>query len=130
MRGGTVIESEGLPGGVRAPELHQDSLLDEARPVDEKLIDVPPSEMGKIVVTENSISFIPQKFLRRLRMLWIQVMQRALDKDEELDWKKYFLLPVILFDSVATPDAQVLPLRSFVQSFRHRLLITVMSWMH
>jgi hypothetical protein len=64
--------------------------------------------MGKIVVSENSISFIPQKFLRRLRMLWIQVMQRALDNDEELDWKKYFLLPVILFDSVAAPDAKVL----------------------
>ena len=35
-------------------------------------------------------------------------MQRALDNDGELDWKKYFLLPVILFDSVAAPDAKVL----------------------
>jgi hypothetical protein len=51
--------------------------------------------MGKIVVAENSISFIPQKFLRRLRLFWIQVMQRALDNDGELDWKKYFLLPVM-----------------------------------
>ena len=53
----------------------------------------------KLVFVSNSISFIPEKLIRRLRLLWIKYMQHALDSDTTAAWKKYFLLPLVLFDA-------------------------------
>ena len=102
---GLLIESEGVPDGVRAPELDQNAREVPARQADILLVDMDPEQMGNLVAVQNSISFIPSKFIRRLRLLWIKYLQRALDSDDIMDWKKYFLLPVILFDAGAAASS-------------------------
>ena len=104
MESGPLIESGGVPDGVREPELDQ-NVPEEAARQDIPLLDFEPEHMGNLAAIQNSIAFIPSKFIRRLRLLWIKYLQRALDTDEVMDWKKYFLLPVILFDSGAASSS-------------------------
>ena len=66
-----------------------------------KLVDLDPSELGLLSGVNNSVSFIPNKYIRRLRLLRIKYMQKALDTDLGIYWKKYLLLPVVLFDNCA-----------------------------
>lgn len=83
------------PDRVEEPELNDFLLLNR----DMKLVDLHPEDFGHLSGISNSVSFIPSKYLRRLRLVWIKYMQKAMDTDHVLDWKKYFLLPIILFDN-------------------------------
>ena len=72
----------------------------EAYAGDTRLVDVEPNHIGNLLRLGDPISFIPNKFLKRLRLVWIKFMQKALDTDAAIDWKKYFLLPTVLFDNI------------------------------
>ena len=99
VNGGSVMESDRFPDGTESPELNLQGPYRTALHASDLLTDISPCELGQLVFVSNSISFIPEKLIRRLRLLWIKYMQYALDSDTTAAWKKYFLLPLVLFDA-------------------------------
>ena len=64
-----------------------------------KLLDVDPNHYGILAGLSNSITFIPEKYVRKTRKVFSMYMQRLIDDPTELNWKKFFLLSTILFDN-------------------------------
>jgi len=67
-----------------------------------KLLDVDPNHYGILASLSNSITFIPEKYVRKTRKVFSMYMQRVIDDPTELNWKKFFLLATILFDNDST----------------------------
>ena len=67
-----------------------------------KLLDVDPRHYGILSSLSNSITFIPEKYVRKTRKVFSMYMQRIIDDPTELHWKKFFLLSAILFDNEST----------------------------
>ena len=72
------------------------------------ILDVPAESMGTLCGAAPSISFIPDNMLNSVRQIFIHAMRRiestasaANPATESLAWKKYFLLPTILFDNTS-----------------------------
>ena len=72
------------------------------------ILDVPAESMGTLCGAAPSISFIPDNMLNSVRQIFIHAMRRiestasaANPAIESLAWKKYFLLPTILFDNTS-----------------------------
>ncbi len=73
-----------------------------------KILDVPSESMGTLCGAAPSISFIPDNMLSSVRQIFIHAMRRIESATsasnpaiESLAWKKYFLLPTILFDNTS-----------------------------
>ena len=62
------------------------------------LLDVHPDHYGIFTGITPSITFIPDKYVKRTRNVWNSRMQKCLDDNSEEDWKKLLLLPIVLFD--------------------------------
>jgi hypothetical protein len=61
------------------------------------VIDIPVSRYGIFTSFRDSVSFIPEKFVRQIRSCYITIVQKLVnDKFNELLWKKLFLLPIVL----------------------------------
>jgi hypothetical protein len=67
-----------------------------------KLLDVDPNHYGILAGLSNSITFIPEKYVKKARKVFSMYMQRTIDDRTELSWKKFFLLATILFDNDST----------------------------
>ena len=64
----------------------------------QKLIDLDFNDFGVLISIVNSMAFIPEKFVKKVRSLYIKLMKKICDHPNDvLLWKKYFLLPTVLF---------------------------------
>jgi hypothetical protein len=75
---------------------------------DTMLLDLQADEMGALLGIGSSVTFIPEKYLKKVRAIWIRYMQKALDDGQITDWKKYFLLPTIVFDNLGSPSTKAM----------------------
>jgi hypothetical protein len=72
---------------------------------DTKLLDVAFTQFGTFAGMINSVSFIHENFVRKVRDVFCMYMRALLsDKQNMVLWKKYLLLPVILFSSSDRKD--------------------------
>lgn len=62
------------------------------------LIDIRPEHFGIFTGISPSLTFIPEKFIKKTRTVWSTRMQMLLDDGSDINWKKLILLPLILFD--------------------------------
>ena len=63
-----------------------------------RLIDIPFKKFGTLVGLSSSISFIPHRQIKNIRRIFNMYLQALLDDSQNLLlWKKYLLLPVVLF---------------------------------
>ena len=78
-----------------------------------QVLDVPFESMGTLCGVAPSITFIPDNkgILQSIRNLFIHAMRKIESThtagnlvDEVLAWKKYFLLPTVLFDNTSRQD--------------------------
>ena len=79
-----------LINNIRGSEIYNNNTL---------LMDINPSDYGIFTGLTPSMSFIPSKFVRKVRKVFITFMQNYLDDSTENHWKKVLLLPLILFDN-------------------------------
>jgi hypothetical protein len=68
------------------------------------LIDVPFSKFGTFLGLSNSLTYIPDKLVKKVRSVYIFIMQKlvnSMDLEDEPTqislWKKWLLLPIVLF---------------------------------
>ncbi len=67
-------------------------------PAETKLIDIPFSQFGEFVGLANPLKEIPLHFIKRIRAIYNNVMERAINGGRGNPYiKKFFLLPVVLF---------------------------------
>jgi len=70
-----------------------------------KLVDTPFYQLGSLVGISNSVSFIPDNLIFQVRQVFIKYLRQVVDNPVEdrdevnLAWKKYILLPTILFNN-------------------------------
>jgi hypothetical protein len=87
-------------------DIHNDiSLI----PIDQ----IPLNRLGELLTLKQSVSFIPNNLIKRIRKVWIRYMQRIKDRGDSIDWRRYFLLPSILFESQPTSTRE---LKIFISS--------------
>lgn len=72
------------------PGLYDDSTL---------LLDINSEHFGIFTGISASLSFIPEKYIKKTRAIWSKFMQKVLDDGSDINWKKLILLPLILFDN-------------------------------
>ena len=72
------------------PGLYDDSTL---------LLDINSEHFGIFTGISASLSFIPEKYIKKTRAIWNKFMQKVLDNGSDINWKKLILLPLILFDN-------------------------------
>ena len=85
-------------------------------PNETNLIDIPFSQFGEFVGLANPIKEIPPHFTKAIRNVFIDIMEKAIDGEgNNLYFKKFFLLPIILFSQSATREM------SLSKEFKHRL---------
>ena len=86
--------SQDLPDSQPALPLQQPLPDDDHQ----KLIDLDFKDFGVLISIVNSMTFIPEKFVKKVRSLYIKLMKKICDHPNDLMlWKKYFLLPTVLF---------------------------------
>jgi hypothetical protein len=86
--------SQGFPDSQPVLPLHQPLRNND----DQKLIDLDFNDFGVLISIVNSMTFIPEKFVKKVRALYIKLMKKICDHPNDLLlWKKYFLLPTVLF---------------------------------
>jgi hypothetical protein len=71
------------------PDMYNDSTL---------LLDINAEHFGIFTGISPSLSFIPEKYIKKTRAIWNKYMQKLMDDGSELNWKKLILLPLIIFD--------------------------------
>ena len=71
------------------PGLYDDSTM---------LLDINSEHFGIFTGISASLSFIPEKYIKKTRAIWNKFMQKVLDDGSDINWKKLILLPLILFD--------------------------------
>jgi hypothetical protein len=64
-----------------------------------KLIDIEFAEFGRELLSiVDSMTFIPEKFVKKIRAIYILYMKKIIsDKHDKTNWKKFLLLPTVLF---------------------------------
>ena len=62
------------------------------------LLEIHPDHYGIFTGISSSMTFIPEKYVKKTRKIWNTRMQRCLDDGSEENWKKLLLLPIVLFD--------------------------------
>jgi hypothetical protein len=72
------------------PGLYDDSTL---------LLDINSEHFGIFTGISASLSFIPEKYIKKTRAIWSKFIQKVLDDGSDINWKKLILLPLILFDN-------------------------------
>ena len=66
---------------------------------DTLLIDIEPSHYGIFCCVSPSITFIPDRYVRKVRKIYSKHIQACIDDVSEIYWKKLMLLPLVLFDN-------------------------------
>jgi len=87
----TMLKSKKLPTTVEANPV-------TPIPDDKPLIDLEFNEFGQLLSIVDSMSFIPEKFVKKCRRVYNLYMQNVVDNSHDsLSWKKFLLLPTVLF---------------------------------
>jgi len=63
------------------------------------LTDIDPDHYGIFTGVSPSLTFIPENKVRQIRLIFIRFMQRCIDDPSSLNWKKFLLLSLVLFDN-------------------------------
>ena len=63
------------------------------------LLNIEPSHYGFLAGLNNSMTFIPEKYVKKTRKVFTIYMQRMIDDSTDTNWKKFILLSPILFDN-------------------------------
>ena len=71
------------------PDIYNDSSL---------LLDINAEHFGIFTGISPSLSFIPEKYIKKTRAIWNKFMQKVVDDGSDINWKKLILLPLIIFD--------------------------------
>jgi hypothetical protein len=81
----------------------QPSTPDESSPISDnsgrKLIDIEFADFGREILSiVDSMTFIPEKFVKKIRAIYTLYMKKIIsDKLDKTNWKKFLLLPTVLF---------------------------------
>ena len=86
---------------------------------DTLLIDIDLKHYGIFAGIAPSITFIPGKFIRKIRKLYIKYFQLCIDDPTDTHYKKFLLLPLVLYDNL---DMNNKPLRDKTIARRIELL--------
>ena len=71
------------------PDIYNESTL---------LLDINAEHFGIFTGISPSLSFIPEKYIKKTRAIWNKFMQKVIDDGSDVNWKKLILLPLIIFD--------------------------------
>jgi len=76
---------------------------------DTLLVDIPPEEFGIFTGCSSSISFIPEKHLKKTRNVYSFYLNKVADNNtvDNYNWLKLILLPIILFDNSKTKSKEI-----------------------
>ena len=71
------------------PDIYNESTL---------LLDINAEHFGIFTGISPSLSYIPEKHIKKTRAIWNKFMQKVIDDGSDVNWKKLILLPLIIFD--------------------------------
>ena len=81
--------------------------------MDTQIDRIPINRIGEILKFKSSVSFIPNRLIKRMRKIWIKYMTKIKDNGQPNDWLRYFLLPTILLESQVSSSKEI---KIFIQS--------------
>jgi hypothetical protein len=67
------------------------------------LLDIPFADFGKRLLTlAPSMTYIPNRYVKKCRSVFVKIMTEVIeDPNNEVTWKKFFMLPIVLFSDIA-----------------------------